>query len=215
MVAYILIAINVLVFLYEIQLTQGQLNQFFMEFGVVPQELFSGEDRYTLLTNMFLHGGWMHLIGNMMFLWVFGDNIEAIIGQLPFLAFYLIGGVIASLVHAGVEMSSMIPAVGASGAIAAVMGAYLVMFPKSQIKMIFLVMFRSFKIPALLFLGFWIVQQLISGFTSLSALGEQAGVAWWAHIGGFVFGAVVGYCLKKFHPYRHTTQGYTVGAPSR
>ena len=109
-------------------------------------------------------------------------------------------------------MSSTIPAVGASGGIAAVMGAYLVMFPKSKIKMIVLAFFRSFHIPALVFLGFWIVQQLVSGFMNLGQAG-QAGVAWWAHIGGFAFGAAVGYCLKRFHPYTYNAKGYSAPEP--
>jgi membrane associated rhomboid family serine protease len=213
LVAYIFIVVNIIVFLYQSQLPQGQLNAFFMEYGVVPRELFAGEDRYTLLTNMFLHGGWMHLIGNMLFLWVFADNIEAVIGRLPFFAFYVIGGVIASLIHAGFESTSNIPAVGASGAISAVMGAYLVMFPKSRIKMIFIAFFRTFYISALYFLGFWIVQQLISGMSAFGQPEGQTGVAWWAHIGGFAFGVVVGYFLKRFHPYEYGQSGYSAPDP--
>ncbi len=213
LVAYLLIGVNVLVFLYQIQLPQGQLAGFFQEFGVIPWELFNGQNRHTLLTNMFLHGGWMHLIGNMLFLWVFADNIEAVIGKLGFFAFYITGGIIASLIHAGFESTSTIPAVGASGAISAVMGAYLVMFPKSRIKMIVLIFFRVFYISALFFLGFWIVQQVISGMSTMGQGGRQAGVAWWAHIGGFAFGAAVGYFLKKFHDYSYKQGGYHAPIP--
>lgn len=186
-------------------LSNPALAQFFHDYGVTPAILLSGEDSFTLMTNMFIHAGIAHLLGNMLYLWIFGDNIEAIIGNLPFLGFYLVGGVVASLIHSVLDPGSYIPAVGASGAISALMGAYLVMFPKSQIKMIFLVFFKVFYISALLFLGFWIVQQLISGF---QPQGEGGGVAWWAHIGGFVYGVVVGLCIKKFHPYEYHARKY-------
>ncbi len=206
--AYGLIAINVLVFLYESQLSNAALGQLFYEFGAIPSLIFNGDQLYTLMTNMFLHSGIKHLLWNMLFLWIFADNIEAIIGSLPFLGFYLIGGVAASLIHAAIDPSSTLPAVGASGAIAAVMGAYLIMFPKSRIKMIFLIIFRPFHIPAIIFLGIWIAQQLISGFTPAEPGSEGARVAWWAHIGGFVYGVVVGYFIKKFHPYEYHQQNY-------
>lgn len=198
-VSYILIAINVLIFFYEVSLGR-QLNAFLTEYGTIPTEIMRGEDLYTLFTNMFLHGGWMHLIGNMLFLYVFGDNIEAKIGSTRFLIFYILGGVVASLLHVAFNTGSKIPGVGASGAIAALMGAYLIMFPKSQIKMLVVIFMRSFQVPALLFLGLWFGQQFLSGIGSMSQTADTAGVAWWAHIGGFVFGVAGGFLFRKMTP---------------
>jgi len=224
-ISYAFIALNVLVFLYQLTVP-GNLT---CEFGFIPNKVAAGEDYFTLLTSAFLHGGWMHLIGNMLFLWVFADNIEATIGSIPFLAFYLLGAFAASLAHtfmgAGMDVAGCceicqtafssgvpcnlsrsdfvlcqgsIPAVGASGAISAVLGAYLVMFPKSKVKVnVFIVM--NFRIIALLFLGFWIIQQLISGVGAISATADTSGVAWWAHIGGFVFGVVAGLLFRNMY----------------
>jgi membrane associated rhomboid family serine protease len=141
----------------------------------------------------------MHLIGNMLFLWVFADNIEATIGNGRFLFFYIFGGLAAHAAHIYFNMDSMVPTVGASGAISAVMGAYLVMFPTSRIKMLFIVF--TFRIPALLFLLFWIWQQWLNGAAALNVqTAESVGVAWWAHIGGFVFGVVAGiYYRTKYN----------------
>jgi len=191
--SYAFILINVLVWLYEFSLGPA-LSQFVTEYGSIPVEIARGEDYHTLFTSMFMHGGWMHLIGNMMFLWVFGDNIEATVGNLTYFLFYILGGLTAFLVHAYFSPGSMVPTVGASGAIAAILGAYLVMFPKSQIKMFFI--FRSFYISAIYFLGFWFIQQFTSVFTSGNAGG---GVAWWAHIGGFIFGVVCGLFFRTRH----------------
>lgn len=195
-VSYTFIVINILVFLYEVSLGAAT-NNFILTYGSIPIEITAGVDYFTLFTSMFLHAGWMHLIGNMLFLWVFADNIEAKIGSTRFLLFYILGGLAASLGHILTDPSSQIPSVGASGAIAAVMGAYLVMFPKSKIKMLVIVFFKSFEIPAFLFLGFWIGQQLISGLGSLAETEDTGGVAWWAHIGGFVFGLLAGYFFKR------------------
>ena len=162
----------------------------------------------------------MHLIGNMVFLWVFADNIEATVGNINFLVFYILGGLAASALHiyfnhsgagiigtpcgegfpCGLDKTCLgdIPTVGASGAIAAVLGAYLVMFPKSKVKIIVIYFFRSFRIPAFWFLGIWIGQQLLSGFASLSPGNVvSGGTAWWAHIGGFIFGVVAGFAAKQ------------------
>ena len=216
--SYGFIGLNVLIFLFQ-YMSPGA---FICEFGSIPSEIVNGEDYYTLLTSMFMHGGVMHLVGNMMFLWVFGDNIEATVGNINFAVFYILGGLAASAAHIyfattnGVDLTSCcqvcsqvvpcdgvmtpcagsIPTVGASGAIAAIMGAYLVMFPKSQIKILVLVFFRTFKIPAFLFLGFWIGQQLLSGFATIGPEAASSGVAWWAHIGGFVFGAFAGFFAR-------------------
>ena len=188
--AYSFLAINILAFVIPWFAYGPNYHSFVTEFGSLPGEITNGIDLHTLISSMFMHGGWMHLVGNMLFLWVFGDNIEATVGSFNFLLFYFIGGLFASAGHIISDPDSMIPTVGASGAIAAVLGAYLVMFPKSQIKMLFLLGMRTFKIPAMLFLGFWIAQQLWSGFTTST---EGGGTAWWAHIGGFIFGVIAGY----------------------
>lgn len=223
--SYLFIGLNVLIFLYQMQVPGNLI----CDLGFVPNEFSRGEDLFTIVSSTFLHGGWMHLIGNMLFLWVFADNIEATIGNIPFLIFYFIGGVGASLVHyflsvapamvdccdicemagtaacAGVEAGTggamcpgTIPTVGASGAISAVLGAYLIMFPKSKIKMIFLLFFSTFRITAIFFLGFWIVQQLISGVGSLGAA-AGGGTAWWAHIGGFAIGVLGGILFRMWY----------------
>ena len=192
--SYGLIVVNVLIFLFQASMPSGQLQAFVFEYGTIPEEIVRGEDFYTLFTSMFLHGGWMHLIGNMVFLWVFADNIEQTVGNFNFLLFYLLGGLAAAAIHIAFNLNSTVPAIGASGAISAVMGAYLVMFPTSRIKMIFLLLFTTFRIPAFLFLGFWIAQQLFSGYAALGPESAQSsGVAWWAHIGGFVFGVLAGF----------------------
>jgi len=192
-VNYVLIAINIAVFGYQVSLPQGELESLVYTYGFVP----AGLDKWSSITSMFMHGGWMHLIGNMVFLYLFGDNIEQTIGRLRYLAFYLAGGIVATLGHYFSNPASTIPAIGASGAIAAVMGAYLVCFPHSQIRMLWL--FFPFRISAFLFLGFWIVQQIMSGSASLGVPTEDtAGVAWWAHIGGFVFGVLCGFVFRRF-----------------
>jgi membrane associated rhomboid family serine protease len=198
LLAYVIIAINVLVYLYEFTLPAPQLNDFIIKYGTIPAEITHGQDYYTIFTSMFLHGGWMHLIGNMLFLWVFADNIEATVGYTNFIIFYLLGGIAASLTHTLLSPNSVVPCVGASGAIAACLGAYVVMFPKSQIKILFLVLFTVFYVRAIYFLGFWIVQQLVSGFGSLGVnTADTDGVAYWAHIGGFIFGVIAGFYFKR------------------
>lgn len=194
--SYGFIVLNVVIFLFQTSLSPAQLNAFIFDYGSIPAETVRGQDLFTLITSMFLHGGWMHLIGNMLFLWVFADNIEATIGNGRFLFFYLFGGLAAHAAHIYFNYDSGIPTVGASGAISAVMGAYLVMFPSSRIKMLFLVF--TFRIPALLFLLFWIWQQWLNGTAALQVqTAESAGVAWWAHIGGFVFGVVAGFYYRS------------------
>lgn len=210
MFAYIFIAFNVLVFIFQITLAPIQLEHFIMEYGSIPAEISNGQDLFTLFTSMFLHGGWMHLLGNMIFLWVFADNIEAVIGNVNFILFYIIGGLAAAFAHVLSSPGSGVPAVGASGAISAVLGIYLVMFPASKIKVLVVFFFRSFYMPATLFLGFWIIQQLISGFFSLGSAASQAqtsGVAWWAHIGGFAFGVIAGLVARRMieHKIQNST----------
>lgn len=200
--SYLFIGLNILVYLYEFYLLTSSvdgahLNQFILEYGSIPKETMNGEDYFTLFTSMFLHGGWMHLIGNMLFLWVFADNIEQIIGNANFVIFYIVGGLAAHAAHIFFNVDSVVPTVGASGAISAVLGAYLVMFPGSKIKIFVVYIFSSFKVPALLFLGFWIAQQLFSGFASIAETADTGGVAWWAHIGGFVFGLIAGFYYRN------------------
>ena len=195
---YGLIGMNVLVFLHEISLSNLQLEQFFQLYAVIPQELtinWSGEWT-TLFTSQFLHGGWWHLISNMVYLWVFGNNIEDRLGHFKYLLFYLTCGAIAALCQWFIGMYSAVPSLGASGAISGVLGAYLIWFPQARITtLIFLGFFvTTVNIPALVIIGIFFVQNLISGFASLQAAAnmsvETGGVAYWAHLGGFVVGSI-------------------------
>jgi membrane associated rhomboid family serine protease len=182
-----LIALNVLVFLLE--LSQGE--QFIVDWAFIPARFSQepGADAVTLFSAMFMHGGWMHLIGNMLFLWVFGDNVEDRIGHGKFLAFYLLAGLAATFAQYTFNPASGIPNVGASGAIAGVLGAYLLMFPQARVNV--LIGPRVVEMPAFIVLGLWIVFQLISGVGTIAYTDESAdtgGIAYMAHIGGFVAG---------------------------
>ncbi|MGJ3248862.1 MAG: rhomboid family intramembrane serine protease [Elainellaceae cyanobacterium] len=204
-VTYALIIINVLIFLYELQLSPPQLEQFFRAWAVVPERLtasFQGEAStlvwITLITSQFLHGGLLHVGGNMLYLWIFGNNIEDKLGRAKYLIFYLACGILASLAQWVFSQNSQIPSLGASGAIAGVMGAYIIRFPKARILTLFPIFFyiTVLRVPAYVFLGIWFVQQAFYGVASLnvpSTVGmESGGVAYWAHAGGFVFGALLG-----------------------
>ncbi|MDX8347498.1 rhomboid family intramembrane serine protease [Cognatiyoonia sp. IB215446] len=186
-----LIAINVIVFVSEMALvqTERQLAQYYFDYALIPARLAEGENYAALVTSVFLHGGFMHLAGNMLFLWIFGDNMEDEMGHVPFLIFYLACGVLASLAQFAAEPTSVIPMVGASGAIAGVMGGYLLLFPKARVDIFifFIVFFRIFPIPAWIMLGLWFGLQLLNGVTADVSGG---GVAYWAHAGGFVIGLV-------------------------
>jgi membrane associated rhomboid family serine protease len=194
---YILIALNILIFFYMMTLPQGGIKEIYNNFATTPTEILNGQEFYTLMTNMFLHGGILHLAGNMLFLWIFADNIEIVLGKVYFLFFYLAGGIFASLAHVFSNMGSSIPSLGASGALAAVMGAYLVFFPKSKVKVLVIYLFRNVHISALWFLGAWFAMQLFSSFSQIGSDPNSAGTAWMAHIGGFVFGFLVAFGLKK------------------
>jgi len=190
------IALNGLVFFYQQTLGEAATG-FFFTYGAVPQKVTSFQMTdfpapLTILTSMFLHGGWLHLIGNMLFLWIFGKNIEDQLGHPRFLLFYLICGVIASLAHILVTPHSRIPMVGASGAIAGVLGAYLIKFPNARILTLiwFGFFIRVVRVPAIVFLGFWFILQLLYGLPSL-ALPGMGGIAFFAHIGGFVAGLLL------------------------
>jgi membrane associated rhomboid family serine protease len=200
-----LIGVNVLVFLMEINMSALELEHFFQTWGIIPlrfthARLQSGGNYFTLLSSMFLHGGWMHIIGNMWSMWIFGDNVEDRMGRGGFLLFYLLSGLTAGAVHVVTNSDSTVPTVGASGAIAGVMGAYLLLFPHSSVVTLVPVFFfmHVVEIPAVFFLGFWFLSQLFSGTLSLAAAGSQAGgVAWWAHIGGFVVGFLWAVPLRR------------------
>lgn len=199
-VNYALIGINVVVFLWMF-LNSGRIEQIYDQYALVPASFSNGLNFKSILnifTSMFMHGGWMHLIGNMLYLWIFGDNIEDRLGSGKYLAFYLLGGVAAALMQILVDPSSPIPMVGASGAIAAVLGAYLVLYPNSRVYTFIPIGFwtRLRPVPAILVLGMWFLLQLINGVGSLG-VAENGGTAYFAHIGGFLFGLLVGYIVKK------------------
>lgn len=191
LVTWALILINTLVFFFETSLSAADLEQLIFNFGLVPAD-FSFSNPLTwlpLLTHMFLHGSWYHLISNMWTFFIFGDNVEDRLGSGRFLLFYLVGGVAAGMIQMFQGGDPNIPSIGASGAIAAVLGAYFLYFPRSKVVTFipFLILIWFVNIPAVIYLGFWFVSQLFSGITSTSA----SGIAWWAHIGGFVFGLLM------------------------
>ncbi|MCV0403216.1 MAG: rhomboid family intramembrane serine protease [Chloroflexi bacterium] len=168
----------------------------------IPQEPGPSPIFLTLLTSMFMHGGWLHIAGNLLFLWIFGDNVEHRIGHIPYLGFYLVAGVVASLAQILVDPGSIIPTLGASGAISGVLGAYLVMFPTNRITVLFLRF--PMRVPALVAIGLWAVFQVVNGIGAFAVTEETAGgVAYMAHIGGFVFGLVAGMVFRTvFHEPR-------------
>lgn len=194
-VTWVLIALNVLVFLYELTLGEQDLHRFFSDYGVIPQEISDRQHLWTLLTSMFLHGGWLHLGGNMLFLWIFGDNVEDVMGHVRYLAFYLLTGAGAGLAQVLANPDSTVPTVGASGAISGLLAAYLVCFPHGRILtgVFFGFLITTIMLPAWVMIGYWFVLQLISGLVSLGpdTAATGGGVAWWAHIGGFVVGLVL------------------------
>jgi len=193
-VTSLLIAVNVFLFLYQITLDPFTRNEFVHQFGFVPAR-FAAE---SLLTSMFLHGGWMHLIGNMIFLWVFGDNVEDILGHARYLLFYLICGVAAALLQFAINPESRVPMVGASGAIFGVMGAYAIKFPHARISMIgwFIILF-TFEAPAWLVMVYFFGVNFFSGLGAIAdVMNERGGTAFFAHLGGFVAGAILILTLK-------------------
>lgn len=191
-VTYGLMLVNILVFLtYWSDLENpAVINQFFDDWAMVPKFVTEGGHYYSMLTSMFLHGGFMHLAGNMLFLWIFGDNMEEQLGHVSYLLFYLTVGLVAGFVQIAVDPTSSIPVVGASGAIAGVMGGYLLLFPKAKIDiiLIFIIFFHIFPVPAWVMLGIWFGIQLLSGFAMDASTG---GVAYWEHAGGFIAGVLL------------------------
>jgi len=199
---WFIIILNGLVFIFELSLSEEDLRQFTYVFGVVPQRYFHLEsflsqgflaDYLPFLSSMFLHGGWFHIIGNMWFLHLFGDNVEDCMGHIRFLIFYLLSGITATLIFVYFEPHSRFPVIGASGAIAGVMGAYFIMFPRSRILTLLPVLFIPYfiEIPAVIFLGLWFILQLFSGTFALVIPEAGGGIAWWAHIGGFIVGILL------------------------
>lgn len=205
----LIIIVNVVVFLYEVSLDSKGLESFFLAYGVVPFSVIGTLAQgpldpmavFPLLSSMFLHGGILHLGGNMLYLWVFGDNIEDKLGHGRFLAFYLLCGLAATLLHVVIDPASTVPTVGASGAISGVLGAYLLMFPKARVVTVIPIFFflQVAELPALIVLGFWFVIQFFNGIASLGyETAGMGGVAWWAHIGGFIAGLLLVIPLRKY-----------------
>ena len=204
-VTYLIIAVCVAAFLYMRSLgSESQIERFVFRYGAIPGEVTgrSGaavtEEYPTLITSMFLHGGWLHLGGNMLYLWIFGDNVEDRMGHVGFLIFYIITGIAAVMSHILLEPNSSVPLIGASGAIAGVLGAYLVLFPRHRILSLipFGLFSRFVHVPAIYFLPIWFMLQLISGLVSIAA-GQAQGIAWWAHVGGFVAGMVLVFVFAR------------------
>ena len=185
-VSYALIAINIVVWLLFGLRSEEAIWEFYRDYALVPAEVMAGEESYTFLTSMFLHGGFMHLAGNMLFLFIFGDNLEDYLGHFGLLVFYLLCGVGGTFAQIAVDPSSGVHNLGASGAIAGLMGGYLILFPKAKVDVF--AFFMIFSLPAFVVLGIWIALQLFGGFGSLGT--DGGGVAYWAHIGGFVAGIV-------------------------
>lgn len=210
-VTVLLILANICVFGYQLMLPAPAEAALFYRFGTVPGELTgallrlelpTGSALLGMLTSMFLHGGWFHLIGNLWYLWIFGDNVEDRLGHFRFLLFYLLGGLVASAVHVISDPVGNIPAIGASGAISAVLGAYLIFFPFARILTLFplFLIWPVIPLPALVVLGSWFVFQLLNGWSSFFiSSDEPGGVAWWAHIGGFIAGILL---ARAFSPAR-------------
>ena len=201
-----LIIINILVFFYEVSLGP-YLERFIFHFGVIPYKfifLLSSDTLYPVATflplfsSLFLHGGWLHLLGNMLYLWIFGDNVEDVLGHARYLLFYLLCGIGAGMTHIITQPGSHVPTIGASGAIAGIMGAYFVLFPRARVVTLVPIFFfiQLIEIPAYFFLAFWFIIQLFSGTISGSSA-ISGGIAFWAHIGGFACGMVLLLFFKR------------------
>ncbi len=209
-----LIVVNTLVFAMQLSLPRPALEQFLRVFGIVPawfvhpawahQVGYSVSCCLPLVTSMFLHGGWLHLLSNMWALWIFGDNVEDQMGPARFLLFYLTCGVISAVVHIATNLNSTVPTLGASGAIAGVLGAYLVLFPLARVVVLVPLFFWPlfFELPAVTYLGIWFLMQFFSGALALASPEAAGGIAWWAHVGGFAAGIV----LHRVFLIRHKTK---------
>ncbi len=205
-VTYTLMAMCIAAFLWQISHTPESQQEIIYALGVIPAVIFGRQELHeslvwipayaTVFSSMFLHGGWMHLIGNMLYLWVFGNNIEAAMGHVKFIVFYLLCGIAAVLAQGLPSMDSEIPMIGASGAISGVLGAYLLLYPRAKVTVLvpILVILKTFKVPAMIVLGGWFLMQLANTFINT---GEDGGVAFGAHVGGFVAGMVLVYFFKR------------------
>jgi len=207
-----IIVANFLVFFYELSLG-NEVNQFLRDWGVTPRLITDYFDNpgdhplrvlFTPITAMFIHGGWLHILGNMIFLWVFGDNVEDALGHVSYLFFYLLAGIAAATAQIWVDSNSYLPVVGASGAIAGVLAAYVVLYPRATIAAVILPIFWAIPIPAFILIGLWFFIQLLYGAAAIgTAVGASAGVAWWAHIGGFLAGLLLVWAFRGGRPTRH------------
>jgi membrane associated rhomboid family serine protease len=205
-----LIVVNFIVFFYQLTLDPHALQSFILTYSMIPAraQLALAHSQYTLaqgfvplFTSMFLHGGWLHIIGNMWFLWLFGPNVEDRLGHIPYLGFYLVCGLGAGIAQTVFSLGSTIPGLGASGAIAGVLGAYVVFFPSSRILTLVTLFFWWFfaRLPAVLFIGLWFAVQFFSGLSSLGSA-QMGGVAWWAHVGGFLLGMLLVSGMRRNQP---------------
>jgi membrane associated rhomboid family serine protease len=203
-----LVAINILIYVYQLTLSSEGLETFLFRYGAIPGRLihpFGGDQVFprsipfglTIFSSMFLHGGMFHLLGNMLYLWIFGNNVEDYLGHVKYIIFYLISGFFAAFIHTLSDLNSPIPMIGASGAIAGVLGAYLVLFPRANVStlFIFIIFFKIIKVPAVLILGLWFLLQLLNAGT------VGGSVAWYAHVGGFLTGVVL---IRIFKSFRRT-----------
>ncbi len=207
-VTLLIIGVNIALFVYELSLGDG-LPMLFQSFGIIPNDisayLSSGEGSIlslgTLFSAMFLHGGWLHVGGNMLYLWVFGDNVEDKLGHGRFILFYLLCGIAAGALHIAIEPLSIVPTIGASGAIAGVLGAYILMFPRARVVTLIpiFIFIQIAELPALVVLGLWFVLQFFNGMLAIGNTSPDiGGVAWWAHIGGFVAGVVLVMPMRRY-----------------
>jgi len=205
-----LIVINFIVFFYQLTLDPRALQSFIFTYSMIPAraQLALAHSQYTLaqgfvplFTSMFLHGGWLHIIGNMWFLWLFGPNVEDRLGHVPYLGFYLVCGLGAGIAQTVFSLGSTIPGLGASGAIAGVLGAYVIFFPSSRILTLVTLFFWWFfaRLPAVLFIGLWFAVQFLSGLRSLGN-SQMGGIAWWAHVGGFLLGMLLVSGMRRKQP---------------
>ncbi len=221
-VNWLLIAANVLVFFNELGMSNRQLDSFIMTWGVNSTQLLAALSNpiqvsthtwETLFTSQFIHAGWAHIIGNMLFLWVFGDNIEDVLGSILYPVFYLACGAVAGVAQAVVQGPSDLPSIGASGAIAGVLGAYIVLYPWNRVSVLFpvFIFLTTIDIPALVVIGWWFIQQFLYGFLTLSET-AAGGVAFWAHIGGFIGGAIL--ILPFFGRRRTRPRSYYTSTPT-
>ena len=197
---YTLVLCNIAIFFYQLSRPDGDV--FVHEYGAIPANIMAGTHLFGLFSAMFLHGGWMHLLGNMLYLWIFGDNIEGLMGHSRYIVFYLLCGVAATMSHIAMMPLSDEPMIGASGAISGVLGAYLVKFPRARILILvpIFICLTTFRIPALFVLGFWFLTQLTNGLGIFADIGN-GNVAWFAHIGGFVAGLLLVKLFERKHDF--------------